>query len=82
MDMEGPLEYKFYRKSCELSYCFSNSVCCICYLQVVMGKRVRRPSLMNQEVAKEIQSCQSDHSFLTVLAGTMCTDDFYEGTLA
>ncbi len=44
-----------------------------------MGKRVRRPSLLNQEVALEIQSCQDDHSFQTVLAGTMCTDDFYEG---
>ncbi len=46
-----------------------------------MGKKVRRPSLMNQEVAKEIQSCHNDDSFLTVLAGTMCTDDFYEGLL-
>ncbi len=36
---------------------------------------------MNQDVAQEIKSCQDDHSFKTVLAGTMCTDDFYEGLL-
>ena len=50
-------------------------------LQVVMGKPVRRPTTINLEVAKEILSCQDDDSFQTVLAGTMCTDDFYEGQL-
>ncbi len=28
---------------------------------------------------QEMVACQDDHSFKTILGGTLCTDDFYEG---
>ena len=49
-------------------------------LQVILGKVVSRESTLDQDIAKAILSCQNDNSFKTVLGGTMCTDDFYEGT--
>jgi hypothetical protein len=50
-----------------------------CYLKVILGEVVSRPTVMDQELAKEIVSCQKDASFKTIMSGTMCTDDFYEG---
>lgn len=44
-----------------------------------MGKWVSRSTEMDQELAQEVAGCQEDQSFPTVLGGTMCTDDFYEG---
>ena len=53
-----------------------------CYVsQVILGESVLRSTEMDQELAAEIASCQDNHSFSTVLGGTMCTDDFYEGLL-
>ena len=46
---------------------------------MIFGERKARPAIMNQEIAKTILSCQDDESFKTVLGGTLCTDDFYEG---
>ena len=47
--------------------------------QVILGKAVSRDALLDQALAQELVSCQDDDSFQTVLSGTMCTDDFYEG---
>ena len=47
--------------------------------QVILGKVVSRDALLDQALAQELVSCQDDDSFQTVLSGTMCTDDFYEG---
>ena len=49
------------------------------YFQVILGKVVSREATLDQDIAQTILSCQTDHSFKTVLGGTMCTDDFYEG---
>ena len=49
------------------------------YLQVILGKVVSHDSILDQDIARAILSCQNDNSFKTVLGGTMCTDDFYEG---
>jgi len=49
------------------------------YLQVILGKKVVRPCVFDQCLVESILSCQNDTSFQTVLGGTMCTDDFYEG---
>ena len=38
-----------------------------------------RDAVLDQALAQELVSCQNDDSFQTVLSGTMCTDDFYEG---
>jgi len=35
--------------------------------------------VFDQHLVESILSCQNDTSFQTVLGGTMCTDDFYEG---
>ncbi len=40
-----------------------------------------RSTKMDQELAREIAASQNDTSFSTVLSGTMCIDDFYEGNL-
>ena len=53
-------------------------VCDVC-MKVVLGERKVRPAVIDQELAKAIQSSQSDARFQTVLGGTMCTDDFFEG---
>lgn len=63
---------------------FSNTIVvqnmCVCsFLQVVLGERKIRPSLMNQELAQSILAAQNDTSYKTILGGTMCTDDFFEG---
>ena len=50
-------------------------------LQVVFGERKCRPTIMDQGVAEAIFSCQDDSSFKTLLGGTLCTDDFYEGKI-
>ena len=50
-------------------------------LQVIFGERKYRPAIMDQGVAEAIHNCQDDSSFKTVLGGTMCTDDFYEGEI-
>jgi len=46
---------------------------------VILGKKVVRPCVFDQHLVESILSCQNDTSFQTVLGGTMCTDDFYEG---
>ena len=48
---------------------------------MIFGERKSRPTKMDQGVAEAILSCQDDTSFKTVLGGTMCTDDFYEGII-
>ena len=48
-------------------------------LQVVLGQKVARPCVFDQQLLQSILDCQNDDSFLTRLGGTMCTDDFYEG---
>ena len=59
-------------------------LCCLTvtfiFEQVILGEVVSRDSTLDQDIAKAILSCQNDNSFKTVLGGTMCTDDFYEGT--
>ena len=56
-----------------------NSYLTSLWLQVIFGERKTRPAKMDQGVAEAILSYQDDTSFNTVLGGTMCTDDFYEG---
>ena len=46
---------------------------------MVLGKAVARPAELDLKVAEEIYECSKDCSFPTMLGGTLCTDDFYEG---
>ncbi|KAL5503285.1 hypothetical protein EMCRGX_G010209 [Ephydatia muelleri] len=46
---------------------------------IILGKRVTRPAVLDEQLAKAIVSCQDDKSYVTTLGGTMSTDDFYEG---
>lgn len=46
---------------------------------MILGKPVARPAELDLEVAKEIYECGKDCDFPTMLGGTLCTDDFYEG---
>ena len=46
---------------------------------MILGETVSRSTAMDQGLAEELVSCQTDETFSTVLGGTMCTDDFYEG---
>ena len=48
--------------------------------KVILGKSVVRPAELDQATAKEIFQCGVDNGFKPLLGGTMCTDDFYEGT--
>lgn len=50
-------------------------------IQMVLGKAVTRPAVLDSKVAEEIYECGKDCDFLTMLGGTLCTDDFYEGLL-
>ena len=47
--------------------------------QVILGRTVSRPSTLDEGLAQSILSCQDDSAFKTLIGGTMCTDDFYEG---
>lgn len=49
------------------------------FIQMILGKPVARPAELDLEVAKEIYECSRDCDFPTMLGGTLCTDDFYEG---
>ena len=46
---------------------------------MVRGEVQRRPAKLDQDLARDILECQDDKSFCTMLGGTLCTDDFYEG---
>ena len=64
---------------------FSSLLCFVYYpvslLQVVLGKVVTRPAVLDEQLAKDIISYQDDKTFLTTLGGTLSTDDFYEGAV-
>lgn len=48
--------------------------------QVVLGKRVVRPTGLDERLAQELSECSKDlREFRTVVGNTMCTLDFYEG---
>ena len=47
--------------------------------QMILGKPVARPAELDLKVAEEIYECGRDCDFPTMLGGTLCTDDFYEG---
>lgn len=47
---------------------------------VVLGERERRVAVVDQDLAKEMVDCKTgDCDYQTVVGGTMCTDDFFEG---
>ena len=48
-------------------------------VQVVLGERKTRPSVMDQELVQSVLASQADTSFSTIAGATMCTDDFFEG---
>ena len=45
----------------------------------MLGEKVVRPAILDENLASEIIEHQDDKSFLTILGGTMGTDCFYEG---
>ncbi|KAG1668704.1 Uridine phosphorylase 2 [Nymphon striatum] len=51
------------------------------YLEMpVLGKLVRRPAVLDLNLAKDLKNCKEDgDSFDIYLGKTMCTYDFYEG---
>ena len=46
---------------------------------VILGERKMRPSVMSRELAESLLAVQDDKSYKTMVGGTMCTDDFFEG---
>ena len=60
--------------------CMALTPMCLSHLlQVVLGQKVARPCVFDQQLLQSILDCQNDNSFLTRLGGTLCTNDFYEG---
>lgn len=50
--------------------------------QVVLGKVITRNTELDEGVANELLQCSSElQTFPTVIGNTMCTHDFYEGTV-
>eukprot|EP00731_Ephydatia_muelleri_P028869 Em0020g513a len=49
------------------------------YEIIVLGEKVVRPAILDENLASDIIEHQDDKSFLTILGGTMGTDCFYEG---
>lgn len=47
---------------------------------MILGKPVARPAELDLTVAEEIYECGKDCDFQPMLGGTLCTDDFYEGS--
>ncbi|XP_068750651.1 uridine phosphorylase 1-like isoform X2 [Montipora capricornis] len=45
--------------------------------QVILGKRVKFPSTLNEKLQEQVLECSEDLS--TAIGDTVCTDDFYEG---
>lgn len=57
-----------------------NSSLQINVLQQILGQIVKRPAILDQELAKELVNCsRSEDDFKVVDGNTMCTLDFYEG---
>lgn len=55
---------------------------CPQYEQVVLGKVITRSTELDEGVASELLLCSSELQNLpTVIGNTLCTHDFYEGTL-
>lgn len=49
--------------------------------QVTLGKTVMRNTDLDEGLAEELLQCSKElNQFETVIANTMCTMDFYEGT--
>ncbi|XP_060065715.1 uridine phosphorylase 1-like [Ylistrum balloti] len=49
------------------------------YKMFILGKKVERPAIVNEELLRELKACASeDDDFRTVIGTTLCTEDFYE----
>lgn len=45
--------------------------------QVILGKLVKFPATLDEQLQKQLLECSGD--LLTAVGDTMCTHDFYEG---
>jgi len=53
----------------------------VCYFlfQVILGKVVRFPTSLDEQLQKQLLDCSGE--ILTATGNTMCTHDFYEGKI-
>lgn len=52
----------------------------LCIFKAILGEKIRRPAILDKDLAEEILSLvEPEDDFQVVLGKTMCTDDFYEG---
>uniref|UniRef100_A0A0M3HX53 PNP_UDP_1 domain-containing protein n=1 Tax=Ascaris lumbricoides TaxID=6252 RepID=A0A0M3HX53_ASCLU len=49
------------------------------HIQYVMGKRVKRPSILDQQLKEELYSLAKQINLPVEMGKTFCADDFYEG---
>ena len=50
--------------------------------QYSIGRAVERPIKADLDVARDLQACAAEEdNFSTILATTLCADDFYEGKI-
>ncbi len=50
-----------------------------CHTQYVLGERVERPALLDQDLVHELLELGKTLPFPLATGATMCADDFYEG---
>ena len=56
------------------------SNCDVCLSQVVLGKTIERPAVVDTTLVEELANCGlNSDNFKTVKGTTLCADDFYEG---
>ena len=59
---------------------YSPHIWSIVALQAILGKLVRRPAVLDQELIQElVDTARDEDEFKVVCGKTMCTLDFYEG---
>lgn len=49
------------------------------HVQYVLGQRVERPALLDQQLVAELLEIGKTLTFPVATGATMCADDFYEG---
>lgn len=50
-------------------------------LQFVIGQRVKYPTICDLKLSNDIYNMRNSIEFPVIQGKTMCTDDFYEGTI-
>lgn len=53
-----------------------------CNFQTILGQTIHRPAKLDKKLARELKALASaDDPYDTIIGKTLCTNDFYEGSL-